>query len=118
MSAMVKTGNESSFNQTCRVVGRKRIPSNAFSNDTENHTTRNETPYTPVHEDTWMSGNKRCWELPSRFHGKPLNIRATIISSATQARAQNSANPVRTSQFSGLDVLSTRRPHSHAQAAG
>src|SRR5688572_14575852 len=59
----------------------------AQSRATEDHATRNETPYTPVMAEIWIRSNIRYWETPRKFHGNPDRSRAWIISHVTHAAA-------------------------------
>ena len=49
--------------------GARRICSTAKSKLTDDHTTKNDTPYTPVTDAIWMSAEFSNWLTPRKFHG-------------------------------------------------
>ena len=77
----------------CRgLCDRRSTTAAAQSMDTANHAARNEMPYTPVNDATWMIGNIPNCEAPRKFHGKPDSSRACTISPATHNAAQDNAH--------------------------
>ena len=51
------------------LAGERRICSTAKSKLTDAHTTKNDTPYTPVTDAIWINAKFSNWLTPRKFHG-------------------------------------------------
>ena len=56
--------------------GRSNTTATPHHSPTENHATKNDTPYTPHTDAIWISGNIRYCDAPNKFQGNPVNNRA------------------------------------------
>jgi hypothetical protein len=94
-ATIVTNGRMISPIQAERRLGRPNTAAAAHRSETEVHTTKNDTPQTPVSEANWIRGRSRCCDTPSRFHGNPPSSRVSSISNATQLAPHESAQSIR-----------------------